>query len=191
MLDPLCGFCYRDNGTAVYDSSCVPANQTYTNVASWGRSGSPGLFLRAGHVTGAANGPLFLSIQMLQPVGGCGRSVLGLQLLPHVLLLAGAAGPPPLSGLLCSRSRTQRLRKCSPPSAGVHARVRASGMGTMPWTVNSEIYPLWARSTGNACSSGVNWIFNVLVSLTFLHVAEVLTYQGNTCSASRRSCCGP
>lgn len=52
------------------------------------------------------------------------------------------------------------------------------GMGTMPWTVNSEIYPLWARSTGNACSSGVNWIFNVLVSLTFLHVAEFLTYYG-------------
>lgn len=48
----------------------------------------------------------------------------------------------------------------------------------MPWTVNSEIYPLWARSTGNACSSGVNWIFNVLVSLTFLHTAEYLTYYG-------------
>ncbi|XP_038125267.1 proton myo-inositol cotransporter-like isoform X2 [Cyprinodon tularosa] len=54
----------------------------------------------------------------------------------------------------------------------------APGMGTMPWTVNSEIYPLWARSTGNACSAGVNWIFNVLVSLTFLHVAEYLTYYG-------------
>lgn len=54
----------------------------------------------------------------------------------------------------------------------------APGMGAMPWTVNSEIYPLWARSTGNACSAGVNWIFNVLVSLTFLHVAEYLTYYG-------------
>lgn len=53
-----------------------------------------------------------------------------------------------------------------------------SGMGPMPWTVNSEIYPLWARSTGNACSSGINWIFNVLVSLTFLHTAEYLTYYG-------------
>lgn len=53
-------------------------------------------------------------------------------------------------------------------------------MGPMPWTVNSEIYPLWARSTGNACSAGVNWIFNVLVSLTFLHVAEFLTYYGKT-----------
>lgn len=56
-------------------------------------------------------------------------------------------------------------------------------MGTMPWTVNSEIYPLWARSTGNACSSGVNWIFNVLVSLTFLHVAQFLTYQGESSSS--------
>ncbi|XP_057557912.1 proton myo-inositol cotransporter isoform X2 [Hippopotamus amphibius kiboko] len=54
----------------------------------------------------------------------------------------------------------------------------APGMGPMPWTVNSEIYPLWARSTGNACSSGINWIFNVLVSLTFLHTAEYLTYYG-------------
>lgn len=48
----------------------------------------------------------------------------------------------------------------------------------MPWTVNSEIYPLWARSTGNACSAGVNWTFNVLVSLTFLHIAQYLTYYG-------------
>ncbi|KAK7883823.1 hypothetical protein WMY93_026946 [Mugilogobius chulae] len=52
------------------------------------------------------------------------------------------------------------------------------GMGPMPWTVNSEIFPLWARSTGNACSAGVNWTFNVLVSLTFLHVAQYLTYYG-------------
>lgn len=58
--------------------------------------------------------------------------------------------------------------------------IHVTGMGPMPWTVNSEIYPLWARSTGNACSAGVNWIFNVLVSLTFLHVAEFLTYYGKT-----------
>lgn len=48
----------------------------------------------------------------------------------------------------------------------------------MPWTINSEIYPLWARSTGNACAAGVNWTFNILVSLTFLHLAQYFTYYG-------------
>ncbi|XP_011606020.1 proton myo-inositol cotransporter isoform X1 [Takifugu rubripes] len=128
MLDPLCGFCYRDNGTAVYDSSCVPANQTYTSLASWGRCSNQ---------SEAADG-LFWAYNY------CPTSYSWLVLLGLLLYLA----------------------------------FFAPGMGTMPWTVNSEIYPLWARSTGNACSSGVNWIFNVLVSLTFLHVAEFLTYQG-------------
>lgn len=54
----------------------------------------------------------------------------------------------------------------------------APGMGTTPWTINAEIYPLWARSTGSACSAGVNWICNVLVTLTFLHLAQFLTYYG-------------
>lgn len=57
-----------------------------------------------------------------------------------------------------------------------------SGMGAMPWTINSEIYPLWARSTGNACAAGVNWTFNILVSLTFLHLAQYFTYYGQSLS---------
>lgn len=48
----------------------------------------------------------------------------------------------------------------------------------MPWTINSEIYPLWARSTGNACAAGTNWTFNILISLTFLHMAQYFTYYG-------------
>lgn len=54
----------------------------------------------------------------------------------------------------------------------------APGMGPVPWTVNSEIYPQWARSTGNALSTGTNWVFNVVISLTFLHISQTLTYQG-------------
>lgn len=52
------------------------------------------------------------------------------------------------------------------------------GLGPIPWTVNSEIYPQWARSAGNAMSTGTNWIFNMLISLTFLHISDFLTYQG-------------
>lgn len=54
----------------------------------------------------------------------------------------------------------------------------APGLGPVPWTVNSEIYPQWARSTGNALSTGTNWVFNVVISLTFLNLSRTLTYQG-------------
>uniref|UniRef100_A0A8D0AA12 Proton myo-inositol cotransporter n=3 Tax=Sander lucioperca TaxID=283035 RepID=A0A8D0AA12_SANLU len=128
MLDPDCGFCYRENGTGVYDSSCVPVNQVSTEDAAWGRCSNQ---------TEATDSPIWA-------YNYCPTSYSWVVLLGLILYLA----------------------------------FFAPGMGTMPWTVNSEIYPLWARSTGNACSAGVNWIFNVLVSLTFLHVAEYLTYYG-------------
>ena len=54
----------------------------------------------------------------------------------------------------------------------------APGMGPMPWTVNSEIYPQWARSFGNASSAATNWISNLVVSITFLHLTRLLTKSG-------------
>ncbi|BFZ08921.1 hypothetical protein BsWGS_11960 [Bradybaena similaris] len=54
----------------------------------------------------------------------------------------------------------------------------APGMGPMPWTINSEIYPLWARSTGNAASTFMNWTFNLIVSMSFISLTETLTRYG-------------
>lgn len=128
MLDPDCGFCYRENGTGAYDSSCVPVNPASTDHAAWGRCSNQ---------TEASD-------SLVWAYNFCPTSYSWIVLMGLILYLA----------------------------------FFAPGMGTMPWTVNSEIYPLWARSTGNACSAGINWIFNVLVSLTFLHVAQFLTYYG-------------
>lgn len=50
----------------------------------------------------------------------------------------------------------------------------AIGMGPLPWTVNSEIYPMWARSTAISIATMVNWVSNLVVSMTFLTMADNL-----------------
>ena len=52
------------------------------------------------------------------------------------------------------------------------------GMGPVPWTVNAEIYPNWARSVGNSAATTVNWTSNLLISITFLHVTRYFTRYG-------------
>lgn len=42
----------------------------------------------------------------------------------------------------------------------------------MPWTINSEIYPLWARSTCFSISTSVNWGANLIISFSFLSLTK-------------------
>ena len=48
----------------------------------------------------------------------------------------------------------------------------------MPWTINSEIYPLWARSVCTGIATSVNWGSNLLVSFTFLTVMNIFGHSG-------------
>jgi SP family myo-inositol transporter-like MFS transporter 13 len=54
----------------------------------------------------------------------------------------------------------------------------APGMAPMPWTINSEIYPAWARSFCYSIATSVNWLFNLLISLTFISLTELITTHG-------------
>lgn len=54
----------------------------------------------------------------------------------------------------------------------------ASGMGPMPWAINADLYPMWARSACTAIATSTNWFCNLVVSLTFLTLSEIATTQG-------------
>lgn len=45
------------------------------------------------------------------------------------------------------------------------------GMGPVPWTVNSEIYPQAYRGICGGMAATVNWVSNVIVSESFLSIA--------------------
>ncbi|XP_044466378.1 inositol transporter 1 isoform X2 [Mangifera indica] len=48
------------------------------------------------------------------------------------------------------------------------------GMGPVPWTVNSEIYPEQYRGICGGMSATVNWVSNLIVSESFLSVADAV-----------------
>ena len=57
----------------------------------------------------------------------------------------------------------------------------AIGLGSTPWTVNSEIYPLHLRGVGASLSTSSNWIANYAISAIFLTLTKtdtgkVITY---------------
>ncbi|KVI06065.1 General substrate transporter [Cynara cardunculus var. scolymus] len=54
----------------------------------------------------------------------------------------------------------------------------APGMGTVPWIVNSEIYPLKYRGLGGGVAAVANWTSNLIVSQTFLTLTETLGTAG-------------
>ncbi|KAK3432200.1 inositol transporter 4 [Eucalyptus grandis] len=61
---------------------------------------------------------------------------------------------------------------------GLYIISYAPGMGTVPWIVNSEIYPLRYRGTGGGIAAVANWSSNLVVSQTFLTLTEALGSAG-------------
>lgn len=48
------------------------------------------------------------------------------------------------------------------------------GMGTVPWIVNSEIYPLRFRGICGGIAATANWISNLIVAQSFLSLTQAI-----------------
>lgn len=54
----------------------------------------------------------------------------------------------------------------------------APGMGSMPWCINSEIYPTSVRGIANSIATTINWATNFAMSASFLTLMAVLSRPG-------------
>jgi SP family myo-inositol transporter-like MFS transporter 13 len=50
----------------------------------------------------------------------------------------------------------------------------APGLGPLPWTINSELHPAWCRAKAQGLATSVNWMANLMVSMTFLSLVSAL-----------------
>ncbi|PON90237.1 Sugar/inositol transporter [Trema orientale] len=61
---------------------------------------------------------------------------------------------------------------------GLYIICYSPGMGSVPWIVNSEIYPLKYRGLGGGIAAVANWSSNLVVSETFLTLTKALGSAG-------------
>ncbi|RHN72658.1 putative major facilitator, sugar transporter, major facilitator superfamily [Medicago truncatula] len=61
---------------------------------------------------------------------------------------------------------------------GLYIISYAPGIGTVPWVLNSEIYPLRFRGIGGGIAAVFNWCANVIMSESFLSMIKTLGTTG-------------
>ncbi|KAJ1428669.1 Sugar/inositol transporter [Sesbania bispinosa] len=61
---------------------------------------------------------------------------------------------------------------------GLYIIAYSPGMGTVPWVLNSEIYPLRFRGVGGGIAAVFNWCANLIVSESFLSMIKAIGTSG-------------
>ena len=120
-----------------------------------------------------------LDCTMMEGCGYCGGAC-----------LVGDRNGPTGGGGECPAASTWHYEECDIPTSiawmpvvlmVLYLIVFGVGAAGLPWTINSELYPVQYRSLAVAISTGMNWLCNLIISSTFLTIsdAQVLTLHGS------------
>ncbi|NXF84882.1 GTR12 protein, partial [Eubucco bourcierii] len=139
----------------------------FTNVC---RSQSPEDFFlqRPGNLTGVINGSLKELIVSPERLSS------DTQRSPGLNRTALAGGKSKTGSLMESEEVPVVLKWLSLASLLVYVAAFSIGLGPMSWLVLSEIFPGEIRGRAMALTSSMNWGINLLISLTFLTVTELI-----------------
>ncbi|KAK2405725.1 inositol transporter [Trifolium repens] len=142
---------------------------------------SPTIIQMAGFKSNQA--ALFLSL-IVSGMNAAG-SILGIYLIDHLGRkklalgsLAGVIGALTVLSVACyiiGQGNTNKLFGILAVfGLALYIAFFAPGMGPVPWTVNSEIYPEEYRGMCGGMSATVNWVCSVIMSTSFLSVVDAI-----------------
>jgi len=125
-----------------------------------------------------ASGMTWTCMDCVKAASGCGFCAHdGNKLLPGTCLSSETDGKQ-----FCETSSREWYTRGCPSNFGWLALIAlgayiisySPGMGTVPWIVNSEIYPLRYRGVCGGLAAVANWVSNLIVTQTFLSLTEAL-----------------
>ncbi|KFQ29058.1 Solute carrier family 2, facilitated glucose transporter member 12, partial [Merops nubicus] len=151
----------------------------HVNFTSVCRSQSPEEFSlqRPGNLTGVTNGSLedlFASMASPERLSFDAQRSPGVARTGELNRTALAGGKSTTESHVGTEEVPVVLKWLSLASLLVYVAAFSIGLGPMSWLVLSEIFPGGIRGRAMALTSSMNWGINLLISLTFLTVTELI-----------------
>ncbi|KAI8056162.1 major facilitator superfamily domain-containing protein [Syncephalis plumigaleata] len=97
-------------------------------------------------------------------------------LLPDMLSQNGNPGNLPLGSLQCENSAAWSWFALA--ALIFYVASYALGLGNVPWLIQSELFPLALRGRAGGVATSVNWLGNLIVSVSFLSLTHAITAAG-------------